>query len=87
MCFCLPRCCEIFFGPLIGGKKNNNAANAIINPKTGKLEVENKQIKNISLQYCIETLENNKPAEGFEDYIDLYSQNSVIFDTYYLYLF
>ena len=34
---------------------------AVINPRTGKLTVSRDEIKKVSLQYCKDTLENNKP--------------------------
>ena len=55
---------------IVGGKKGTLEATAIVNPKNGKLAVKKDQIKTVTLQYCKETLENNKPAEGFEDIIE-----------------
>ena len=39
-------------------------ANAINDPKTGKLDVSNHKIKEISLNYCKDTLANNLPEKG-----------------------
>ena len=36
---------------------------AILNPKTKKLAVSKEEIKQVTLQYCKETLENNPPAK------------------------
>ena len=55
---------------IIGGKKAAQEATAILNPTTCKLAVSKKEIKEVSLKYCIETLANNKPEEGFEEEID-----------------
>ena len=55
---------------IIGGKKAAQEATAILNPTTGKLAVSKKEIKEVSLKYCIETLANNKPEEGFEEEIN-----------------
>ena len=54
---------------VIGGKKASLESTAIINPNTGKLAVSRKAIKEISLQYCVETLSNNEPEHDFEKII------------------
>ena len=41
-----------------------------MNPKTKKLAVTKKEIKQVSLEYCMDTLANNKPEEGFEEGIE-----------------
>ena len=46
-------------------------ANAINDPKTGKLDVSNHKIKEISLNYCKDTLANNLPEIEFEKEIEL----------------
>ena len=51
---------------VIGGKRGDTVATAVVNPKTGNLVVSNAEIKKVSLQYCIETLSSNLPAEGFQ---------------------
>ena len=38
---------------------------------TGKLIVSNSEIKSVTLKYCIETLQNNKPSEEYEELINL----------------
>ena len=55
---------------VLGNKKSNMVPSAVINPKSGKLEVSSNKIKEVSLQYCIDTLSNNKPTEGFEEYFE-----------------
>ena len=55
---------------ILGGKNAINQPTAIINPKTGQLAVSRDEIKSVSLQYCIETLANNEPAEGFKEEIN-----------------
>ena len=55
---------------IIGGKKGTQENTAIVNPKTNKLAVTKKEIKQVSLTYCMETLANNKPEKGFEEGIE-----------------
>ena len=55
---------------VIGGKKNETEASAVVNPKTGKLAITKDEIMKVSLQYCKETLENNKPAPEFRNEIE-----------------
>ena len=50
----------------MGNTKNNMEASAIVNPKIGKLTVSKNEIKKGTLEYCMETLANNKPEVGFE---------------------
>jgi hypothetical protein len=56
---------------VIGGKKQPTEATAVINPKTGKLAVTKEEIKSATLEYCIETLANNKPEKEHEDKMKL----------------
>jgi hypothetical protein len=55
---------------VIGAKKMAVEATAIINPKTNNLVVKRSQIKKVSLQYCTDTLANNKPEPEYEDIIN-----------------
>ena len=55
---------------IVGGKKAIQENTAILNPKTGKLAVSKKEIKEVSLKNCMETLANNKPEEGFEEEVE-----------------
>ena len=55
---------------IIGGKRAAQETTAIVNPKTGKLAVSKKEIRQVSLTYCKETLANNEPEDGFEDEIN-----------------
>ena len=55
---------------IVGGKVNKMQANAIINPKSGKLEVAKERIKEVTLQHCIDMLENNKAEDEFEKEIE-----------------
>ena len=48
---------------IVGGRK-------AAQEKTAKLAVSKKEIKQVTLTYCKETLANNKPEEGFEDEIN-----------------
>ena len=51
----------------MGGKKATQEKTAIVNPRTGKLAVSKKEMKEVSLKYCKDTLAKNEPEEGFED--------------------
>ena len=55
---------------IIGGKKTPNQATAIVNPITKKLVVSKAEIKEITLKYCRDTLQNNEVEEEFEDIVD-----------------
>jgi hypothetical protein len=55
---------------VMGGKRAAIDSTAVINPKTGKLVVSRKEIKEVSLNYCIETLANNKPEESVKEHIE-----------------
>ena len=54
---------------VIGGRKNKVLPTAIIDPKTNKLVVNKDSIKEVTLTYCVDTLTNNTPEAGFENYI------------------
>ena len=54
---------------IVGGKKAKNQATAIVDPKTGKLVVSKHEIKEVTLKYCKDTLENNEVEEEFEEEI------------------
>ena len=47
--------------------KKGVEANAIVNPKNGKLVRSKDEIKKVSLEYCKTTLKNNEPEEGYEE--------------------
>ena len=49
---------------VLGGKKTDVEATAIINPKTGNLALSKGEIKKVSLQYTKETLMSNPIEEG-----------------------
>ena len=51
---------------IIVGKKATLEATAVVDPKNGKLAVSKHQIRTVTLQYCKETLANNKPSKGYE---------------------
>ena len=55
---------------IVEGKKALIEATAIINPEDGKLVVSNNNIKKITLQYCKDTLTNNVPARGYQQFIE-----------------
>ena len=52
------------------GNKNIVEASAIKDPKTNKLVVDIQQIKDVTLNYCKTTLENNDPEEDMKDEIE-----------------
>ena len=54
---------------VIGGKKALMEATAVINPVTNELVVSRKEIKQVTLQYCKDTLANNKPTPEYEKVI------------------
>ena len=58
---------EIIEGP----KKKVQEPTAIKHPITGKLMVSGTEIKSATLEYCIETLQNNKPDAEYEKLIKL----------------
>jgi hypothetical protein len=45
---------------ILGGKKATQEKSAIVNPKTGKLAVSKTEIKKVSLQYCMQTMNLRK---------------------------
>ena len=49
-----------------GPKQAGPEANAVINPKTKSLATTKDDILEASLDYCSDVLNNNEPAEGFE---------------------
>ena len=55
---------------VMGGKKKRIEASAILNPITGKLVVSKKEIKDVSLKYCKDTLANNAPEKNYEKCIE-----------------
>ena len=55
---------------IVGNKKGPMIATAIRNPETKKLVVSNKEIKDVTLKYCMETLANNTPDKEFERKIE-----------------
>ena len=55
---------------IIGGKRAAMVATAIVNPSNGKVVVSRTEIKEVTLNYCIETLKNNEPSEDFKNTIE-----------------
>ena len=55
---------------VLGGKKTDIEATAIINPKTGNLALSKGEIKKVSLQYTKETLMSNPIEEGVAEEIE-----------------
>ena len=54
---------------VIGGKKLNILATAIIDPISGKLVTSKQKIKEVTLQYCKDTLTNYDPHVQYEEEI------------------
>ena len=54
---------------MVGGKKACLDSTAIVHPVSGALVVSRNNIKEISLEYCKNTLRNNVPLEGYYDHI------------------
>ena len=52
---------------IVVGKKATNQATAIVDPSTGKLIVTKDKIKEVTLKYCKDTLENNMVEKEFEE--------------------
>ena len=44
-----------------GPKKAGQEALAVKNPKDGEVVVNSKEIKKVTLEYCLDVLNNNKP--------------------------
>ena len=55
---------------IAGKKKGAQEAQAIVNPETNELVVSNSEIKEVTLRYCLKTLENNKPEEQVKEQIE-----------------
>ena len=53
---------------VIGNNKKPNPPTAILNPTTNKLALNTKEIKEVTLKYCKETLSNN---EAKDEYVEL----------------
>ena len=54
-----------------GAKKTGKEAHAIINPMTKELVVSNSAIKEVTLNYCLDVLKNNEPADEVKKLIEL----------------
>ena len=54
-----------------GAKKLKKEAHAIINTKNNKLVVANSEIKEVTLDYCLDVQKNNEPAEEVKHLIEL----------------
>ena len=52
---------------VLGGKKGCLDSTAIVDPVSGKLVTSKARIKEVSLEYCRNTLTNNVPSKGYED--------------------
>ena len=46
---------------VVGGRKSKVLTTAITNPATNKLVANRKEIKEVTLKYCIDALTNNTP--------------------------
>ena len=54
-----------------GEKKSGKEAHAILDPKTNKMVVANEEIRKVTLQYCLNVLEKNKPEEEVKQLVEL----------------
>ena len=55
---------------VFGGEKGGKEATAIINPETNKVATTKKEIKDVTLKYCKETLKSNEPDDNFKSEIE-----------------
>ena len=56
---------------IVGSKKTQQEPAVIKHPVTKKCVTDTKEIKRISLKYCVDLLTNREPREGFEEIIDM----------------
>ena len=56
---------------IVGSKKSGQVPNAIKDPKTKELVVSSEEIRKVTLQHCVDTLTNNKPAEEVKEATEL----------------
>ena len=57
---------------LVEGPKNNSqVAHAVLDNKTGELVVSNSEIKRVTLEYCLEVLENNIPSKEVRELVEI----------------
>ena len=56
---------------LEGPRKKMQEPTAIKHPQTGKLIVSGTEIKAVTMEYCIATLQNKKPDKEYEKLINL----------------
>ena len=61
---------------ILNVNKNKLMATAIRNPVTNKLAVTQQEVKELTLNYCMETLKNNEPDDEFKEEMD--AQNKVV---------
>ena len=54
-----------------GAKKAKKEAHTMIDTKTKKLVVANSEIKQVTLDYCLDMLKNNDPAAEVKELIKL----------------
>ena len=55
---------------IVGGNKALIQSTAITNPENGKLVVTQDSIKHVTLKYCKDTLTNNIPEIGYQNFIE-----------------
>ena len=55
---------------IIVGKTACLESTAIVNPENGKVVVSKRQIQEVTLKYCTETLSNNKVGSEYEEIIE-----------------
>ena len=54
-----------------GTKKAPQEPHAVLDVKTGDMVVSNKEIKEVTLEHCLNTFKNNKPEEDVKPLVDL----------------
>ena len=56
---------------VVGKKKSVQEATTMKHPKTGKELTDRKEIREASLEYCVDLLTNRSPKPGFEEGVEL----------------
>ena len=61
---------------VLGGKKATQEATAIVDPNSGKIVASRAEIKQVSLDYCKDTLKDNDPTKGYE--VEIQTKKDVV---------
>ena len=67
------RCGKVFEMKTIveGPKKAGQEALAVKNPSNGEVVVNSKEVKKVTLKYCLDVLNNNKPDDGVAESVKI----------------